>query len=193
VNKRKNKRGYLGVLQLLPFHLSRVPAKLFSVLTPGLGNPCLWSIRPPLPIEICQKRCHWLYRVDTKCCASAVWSCSSEGKTAPPGSCHSTSDSGLSTRATVHRRKWRFVKTHRLPVFINLNQYSNLFEVSGCVRASALRCATPRACVCVRERVCVCVCRCSTKPLKMLHVPSRDKNPRHIILRWARRFKIQVT
>lgn len=56
---------------------------------------------------------------------------------------------------TSHReRQMTIPKTHGLPVFINLNQYSNLFEVSGCVRASAqCVCVT----VCVRDCVCVCV------------------------------------
>lgn len=40
-----------------------------------------------------------------------------------------------------------------LPVFINLNQYSNLGEGSGCVRAGAPWCV--RVCACAPERVCV--------------------------------------
>ena len=39
-------------------------------------------------------------------------------------------------------------------------------------------------CVCVyaRTRVCVCVCRCSSKLLKMVHLPNRDKTPSRYIV-----------
>ncbi len=68
-----------------------------------------------------------------------------------------------STRAT--ERQMTIHKSLGLPVFINLNQYSNLFEVSGCVRASA-----PCVCVCLSLCMCVyvCVCKCVGVPQSLL-------------------------
>lgn len=68
-------------------------------------------------------------------------------RAAPRSSCRSTFDSGL-----FHAREAND-ESRGLPVFINLNQYSNLGEVSGCVRAGVLWCVC--VCVCVCQRECV--------------------------------------
>ena len=52
------------------------------------------------------------------------------------------------------------MKRRGLPVFINLNQYSNLFEMRGCVRVNAMCVRSMCVCVTERERESVCVCVC---------------------------------
>lgn len=130
----------------------------FSLLLRSKTNPTSGSMNAPPPIEICQKKCHWLYEVCSGCVSCVV--CSFGGKAFLPAvttpltlalSTRATQEEGEKERGREKERdandKWVKKKNPRSAcVYKSKSIFKSVWRERVC---PCRRC---------RERVCVCVC-----------------------------------